>query len=151
MKIDSLKHGSTISPSEVITVWDTEVPLRDAHRKVLFAILSNHQARINNCILQSGIYHSRKKFVVLLASYSCVVKSMDRCNVSALSTVNCHTFCNQFYGIFRGHFFLNFIFSFVFLCFPFWECECINKIKSIMHYLGKPFEKTVDSSNCKLL
>ena len=34
MKIDSHHQSSTVTPSEVITVWDTEVPVRDTHEKV---------------------------------------------------------------------------------------------------------------------
>ena len=34
MKIDSHNQRSCTSPSEVITVWDTEVPVRDTHEKV---------------------------------------------------------------------------------------------------------------------
>ena len=33
MKIDSLTQR-TLSPSEVITVWDTEVPVKDSREKV---------------------------------------------------------------------------------------------------------------------
>ncbi|XP_067929341.1 uncharacterized protein [Watersipora subatra] len=35
MKIDSFNPNSIVAPSEVITVWDTEVPVKDTHEKVI--------------------------------------------------------------------------------------------------------------------